>query len=54
MVSNARCYIPSFKAIGLAVLEKTFKVFTMYRHGFVHRPGRNILALFPALLKGCI
>ena len=28
-----RCYILSFKVIGLLVLETIFKVFTIYGHG---------------------
>ena len=33
MATDARCYIPSFKATGLVVLEKKIKVFTIYGHG---------------------
>ena len=40
MVSNARGYIPSFKAAGPVVLEKKiFKVFTIYGHG--GHPGQG-------------
>ena len=33
MVSNARCYIPSLKAIGSGSGEDFFKVFTIHGHG---------------------
>ena len=33
--SRTQCYIhvPSFRVVGLLVLEKIFKVFTIYGHG---------------------
>ena len=30
---SPRCYIPSFMKIGLPVLEKILRVFTIYGHG---------------------
>ena len=57
MVSNARCYIPRFKAIGPVVLEKKIcKVFTIYWHGghLGHVTWTKYINFLPPLLEGCI